>query len=75
MALPNISYETLVELVKQLPKDQKQQLIDEVLHAKPPELTAEEKIAALKRMRIDTPLVEGFEFSDRREDWYDDDGR
>lgn len=69
-----IPYETLVELVDQLPKAQQTALIQhlqEVVQGS--NLTKEEKKALLKASFRNIPLNQ--EPSIRREDWYDDDGR
>lgn len=71
-----IPYETLVTLVDQLPEEQKAELLRKLLqNLKPAELSAEDKVRLLKAIQSNTPLAEGAEFSDRREDWYGDDGR
>lgn len=71
-----ISFEKLLELVDQLDPEHEAALVRKLLmKRRPQELTPEEKIALLDSLRISVPLAEGFDFSDRREDWYDDDGR
>ena len=70
-----IDFETLVELVDQLPLLQKFNLMQHLVKtAQERELTAEEKIALLKSTVIDLGPVSP-DFSFRREDWYGDDGR
>lgn len=69
-----ISYETLLELVKQLPEDQQQDLIRHLPgHGRAEELTASDRIRLLRSVQVDRPLDEGFSL--RREDWYDDEHR
>ena len=71
----NISYDTLRELVKQLPTDEREQLLTELLHqtAETRPLTKQEKLALLDAMKLPHKVLEAP--SIRREDWYGDDGR
>ena len=71
----NIPYETLIELVEQLPEQQQKDLIARLLtdYAQQRPLTAEEKIQLLDAAKLSMPVNE--EPSIRREDWYGDDGR
>lgn len=67
----DISYETLVALIEQLPMQQKQDLLIRLLEttrARP--LSKEEKLALYHASILDAPMNE--EPSPRREDWYDD---
>jgi hypothetical protein len=69
-----IPYETLVELITQLPEDQRQDLLHKLIQMSPqPKLTAAEKMALLRSIQIDRAVNE--EPSPRRQDWYGDDGR
>jgi hypothetical protein len=70
-----IPYETLIELVDQLPEDQKEKLVQHLLKKKEErELSIEEKLALLDSMVVSVgAILPGY--SDRREDWYGDDGR
>ncbi len=63
-----ISYEMLVYLVEQLSEAQRQDLMRRFGANVP-----EEKLALLRAVQFERPVIE--EPSDRREDWYDDDGR
>ncbi len=71
----SIPYETLVELVDQLDAEQKRQLVAHLSEgAQSRKLTAEEKIAISRLMTLNLGPISP-NFSDRREDWYGDDGR
>lgn len=70
-----IPYDTLRDLVRQLPSDERDHLLSELLHdvSKQRPLNKEEKLALLDTMKLshkvrETPSI-------RREDWYDDHGR
>lgn len=65
-----IPYETLVELVEQLDPAQQRDLLQ---HLQGRLLTVDEKMALLRSVYVDMPMLE--EPSVRREDWYGDDGR
>lgn len=70
----NIPYETLVELVEQLPAEQQQDLLVRLLDkAKNRSLSVEEKKALFHASILSVPVNEAP--SVRREDWYGDDGR
>jgi hypothetical protein len=70
----NLSYETLLDLIEQLPADQKRDLLMRLLEdAKNRSLSKEEKLALYHTSIISLPIKE--EPSIRREDWYGDDGR
>lgn len=71
----NIPYETLVELVEQLPPEQQRNLALRLLDKKKERaLSKAEWKAAFESMTVDVgEVLPGY--SDRREDWYDDDGR
>jgi hypothetical protein len=67
-----ISYQTLVELIEQLPPEEQQDLLLRLQgHAKRRALTGDEWKALFDSIKISTPV--GDSFSLRREDWYDDD--
>lgn len=70
-----IPYETLVELVEQLPEVEQKALMERLLSGKQAAtlLTKAERVAAYHASIMSVPLRE--EPSIRREDWYDDDGR
>lgn len=69
-----IPYETLVELVEQLPPEQQENLLQRILTGKrASNLTRSERVAAYRASIMSVPLRE--EPSIRREDWYGDDGR
>jgi hypothetical protein len=71
----NITYETLVELVEQLPSDQRQALLARLLEkTKTRPLNVDERKALFESMIVDLGAVSA-QYSDRREDWYGDDGR
>ncbi len=66
-----IPFETLVELVEQLPEGQQQALIQRLqAHTKDQPTSAAEKIARLRSAQIAVTVNQ--EPSIRREDWYDD---
>ena len=70
----NISFETLVELVEQLPVQQKQDLLRRVQQQTQHDgKTVEEKMGILRAAQVDVAVKQ--EPSPRREDWYDDEGR
>ena len=71
----HIPYETLIDLVKQLPEEQQQDLLTRLLtqRARQRALTVEEKIQLLDAAKLHNPVHE--EPSVRRVDWYGDDGR
>lgn len=69
-----IPYETLVELIEQLPEAEQKALIERLLSdSQAAALTRAERLAAYHASIISIPLHE--EPSIRRENWYDDDGR
>jgi hypothetical protein len=65
-----ISYDDLLELVKQLSKEQQLELLQYLQHEI---LTREQKLKILQSAQIHVDVRQ--DPSDRREDWYDDDGR
>jgi hypothetical protein len=72
--MAQITYEAVVKLAEQLSPEAQKALIEHLQEiAKQRELSFEEWKAILESMVIDTPIVG--EFSDRRVDWYHDDGR
>ncbi len=71
----SIEYEKLLELIDQLSETQQQDLLQRLLKkANSAELSKEEKQALLDAMAIDVGEVSSG-YSDRRSDWYGDDGR
>lgn len=71
----SIEYENLVELVEQLSEAQQQDLLMRLLEkANARQLSKEEKRALLDSMALDLGEVSS-DYSDRRADWYGDDGR
>jgi hypothetical protein len=70
----NVPFETLVELVEQLPIQQQQDLLRRIQQRTQHNRQAiEEKMALLRAAQVDVAVNQ--EPSPRREDWYDDDGR
>ena len=69
----DVPFETLVELVKQLPFQQQQILLQEIQEQVPPELSVETKMQLLRATQIDFAVKQ--EPSLRREEWYGDEGR
>jgi hypothetical protein len=70
----NLSYETLLDLIEQLPLEQRRDLLMRLLQdAKNRSLSKEEKKALYHASILSVPVNE--EPSIRREDWYGDDGR
>ncbi len=68
-----IPYETLVELVEQLPEAEQKALLERLLYRKQKPLTAKGWIELLDAAVLSAEVNEAP--SVRREDWYDDDGR
>jgi len=69
-----IPYETLIELIDQLPAEEQDALVNRFLSAKrAATLSKSERLAAYHASIISNPIREAP--SIRREDWYDDDGR
>ena len=70
----SIPYETLVELIDQLPAKQRQALLTRLLGTtQTRQLSKEEKHALFHASILNVPVNEAP--SIRREDWYDDDAR
>jgi hypothetical protein len=70
----DIPFETLVELIEQLPAEQQNDLLLRLQkRAQGRKLTVDEKMRLLRAAQIDVTVNQ--EPSPRREDWYDDDGR
>lgn len=69
-----LTYEMLVNLVKQLPKAQQKALISEVEQPLSQLDNGDEWITLLKSA-VSSDIRPTSEYSDRREDWYGDDGR
>lgn len=71
----SIDYEQLVALVEQLSPEQQSDLLARLLEkSRTRQLTSQERKALLESMTIDLgSVLPGY--SDRREDWYGDDGR
>jgi DNA mismatch repair ATPase MutL len=71
----NINYEQLLQLVDQLTEAQQSDLIDRLLEkAKTRQMSVDERKALFEALKVDLGAVSS-EYSDRRADWYDDDGR
>ncbi len=70
-----IDYEQLVALIEPLSPEQQTDLLARLLEkSKTRQLTSQERKALLESMTIDLgEVLPGY--SDRREDWYGDDGR
>lgn len=69
-----IPCETLVELVEQLPPEERQDLLHRLQEHPGRELpTGAAWDAAFRSLLIDAPVSD--DFPTRRADWYDDDGR
>lgn len=70
----HLSFETISELVDQLPPEQQEILMRRLLErAKNRQLSSEERKALYHASILNVPFNE--EPSPRREDWYDDEGR
>jgi hypothetical protein len=71
----SIPYETLIALVEQLPPEQQQDLVLHLLERtqQHPLSTAERRMA-FESMTMNLGQVSTV-YSDRRQDWYEDDGR
>jgi len=70
----NIPYETLLNLVDQLPDEQQKSLLEHLMkRADQQALSPDEKLALYHASIKTNPINEAP--SIRREDWYDDDGR
>ena len=71
----SIDYEQVVALVEQLSPEQQTDLLVRLIEkSKTRRLTGQERKAVLEAMTLDLGAVlPGY--SDRREDWYSDDGR
>lgn len=69
----NIPYETLVELVKQLPSEEQESLIQALQQPKQ-SFSENARKALFDELLLDTTQLKQ-EPSIRREDWYGDDGR
>lgn len=68
-----IPYETLVELIDQLPEAEQSELLDRLLQRRQRPRTADQWIRDFHASILSVEINE--EPSIRREDWYDDDGR
>ncbi len=67
----SIDYQTLVELVDQLPEPQQQDLLQRLLkRAQNSPMTTPDRMRLLRAAQVDIPLNEGF--LPRREDLYED---
>lgn len=71
--LVELSYEQIVEVVDKLTPEKKQALLDHLLASEQYPLTDEAKRVLVESITMSIPA--GPKFSDRRSDWYDDDGR
>ncbi len=71
----NIPYHTLVTLVEQLRDEQQHYLLQRLLEkSKARHLSIDDRLKLLDSLVIDSAVVIT-DYSDRREDWYGDDGR
>lgn len=71
----DIPYHTLLSLVEQLPDEQQYDLLQRLLaKSKARHLSMDERLKVLDSLVIDSDVVIT-DYSDRREDWYGDDGR
>lgn len=69
-----LSYETVIQLVEQLPREQQETLLLHLLSTSQSRtLSPDEKKALFHASILSVPVNEAP--SIRREDWYDDDGR
>jgi len=77
--MADVDYEQVVQLAEQLTVEQQQQLISRLLVQKSQQqrLSAEEKMQILRAARVhaETEINKQIDMSDRREDWYGEDGR
>jgi hypothetical protein len=71
--MSEISYEEVRRMADQLSHDEREALIVYLLKERPTQKLSTEEWTALFNASILPGRIEGF--SDRREDWYDDDGR
>jgi hypothetical protein len=72
--MANITYDAVARLAEQLSPEEQLALIEHLQEvAKQRELSFEEWKALFDSLKIETPIVGVF--SDRRVDWYDDEGR
>jgi hypothetical protein len=69
----DVPFEKLVELVKQLPLQQQQMLLQQIQGQAAESLSVEAKIELLRAAQIDVSVNQ--EPSPRRQDWYSDEGR
>lgn len=69
--LVELSYEQIIEVVDKLPRDQKRELLTHLMMDRPTNDT--EWWALVEEAHINIPVIGAY--SDRRDDWYDDDGR
>ena len=70
-----VSYDTVLKLVERLSEAQQRTLMLHLLRQfAPSALSPEDKIRLLHSMSIDLGPISP-DYSDRREDWYGDDGR
>jgi hypothetical protein len=72
-----VNYEQVIELVEQLTQEQQQALAAQILARQNQQrpLTAEEKMQILRAARVHIQADQPVDMSDRREDWYGEDGR
>ncbi len=71
----DIPYETLLVLVEQLPEEQQHDLLRRLLDkARTHSFSVDDRLALLEALTVDLGAVSS-SYSDRREDWYGDDGR
>jgi hypothetical protein len=71
--LIDLRYEQIVEAVDKLPLDKRRALLNYLANIERRALTNTEKHQVIDAVRRD--IAPGIAFSDRRSDWYEDDGR
>jgi hypothetical protein len=76
--MADISYDDIVRLAEQLPRAQQVELANHLMQ-QPQQPLQTRKLSPVEWMRLlETTVIDnppGEQFSLRREDWYDDDGR
>jgi hypothetical protein len=72
--IPEVPFETLVEMVEQLPVEQQRMLLHRMQRRSHPNgRSVDEKMRILRSVQVDVAIKQ--QPSARREDWYNDDGR
>jgi hypothetical protein len=73
--MDTMSFDQIVELVERLPPQQQRTLLVHLLgKSQTRQLTNDERKSLFESMIVDLGAISSA-YSDRREDWYDDDGR